>query len=218
MRRGGGVAKPRVKPTRAHAARALPPSARRRYPPVGSRSFGPVRASLLAPGGGYCAEANAAVGCWAMIETAAALSCAGEIAAVEGVEGLFIGPNDLSLALGVPPSSSPTDPRVLASARAACAPRRPRSSPRRAAPHARARFPRGALAAGIERIRDAAHGKGKKAGIFCGDGASAGRMAALGFDFVIAGTDTGLLQAAAAKELQLARASPSGPGAAKPAY
>mmetsp|Transcript_19567 Transcript_19567/g.65733 ORF Transcript_19567/g.65733 Transcript_19567/m.65733 type:complete len:268 (-) Transcript_19567:2053-2856(-) len=82
-----------------------------RSPPLGTRSFGPVRAGLLSPN--YFEEADAAVMRWAMIETAPALANAAEIAAVEGVDGLFIGPNDLSLALGVPPSSAPTDPRVV---------------------------------------------------------------------------------------------------------
>ncbi|KAJ1635926.1 Pyruvate/Phosphoenolpyruvate kinase-like domain-containing protein [Pavlovales sp. CCMP2436] len=85
------------------------------YPPLGRRSFGPARASLLSPN--YFQEANGLVMCWAMIETAAALKNVKEIAAVEGIDGLFIGPNDLSLSLGVGPSSSPNDPRVIASAR-----------------------------------------------------------------------------------------------------
>lgn len=98
---------------RARLARVLA----RRYPPLGSRSFGPVRASLLGLGGpgGYFASANESVLCWAMIETAAALHNVEQIAAVPGVHGVFIGPNDLSLSLGVPPSSNPQDPAVLQS-------------------------------------------------------------------------------------------------------
>ncbi|KAG8462755.1 hypothetical protein KFE25_004731 [Diacronema lutheri] len=155
------------------------------YPPLGSRSFGPVRASLLGLGGpgGYFASANESVLCWAMIETAAALHNVEQIAAVPGVHGVFIGPNDLSLSLGVPPSSNPQDPAVLQS---------------------------------IAKIRAAAHSASKKAGIFCGDGAFARRMADEGFDFVIAGTDTGLLQMGAARELEAVRAG--GGGGGKPAY
>jgi hypothetical protein len=88
-----------------------------RYPPLGTRSFGPIRAGLLAPD--YFKIANAHVLCWAMIETAAALEQVEAIAAVDGLDGLFIGPNDLSLALGVEPSSAPTDPKVVAGTDAA---------------------------------------------------------------------------------------------------
>ena len=69
-----------------------------RYPPAGSRSFGPIAAPHGAPSDTQAA--NAANLCVVMIETAAALGAVEEIAAVPGVDLLFVGPFDLSLSLG----------------------------------------------------------------------------------------------------------------------
>jgi 4-hydroxy-2-oxoheptanedioate aldolase len=73
-----------------------------RYPPEGARSFGPTRASLLA-GPDYFATANQAVACIPMIETRGALDEIEAIVAVPGVDAVYVGPNDLSLALGQGP-------------------------------------------------------------------------------------------------------------------
>ena len=78
-----------------------------RYPPVGRRSFGPVRAELRFPT--TPAEADAAVLCLPMIETAAGLANVEEIAAIPGVDGLYIGPSDLRLGIG---GASPQDPSL----------------------------------------------------------------------------------------------------------
>jgi 4-hydroxy-2-oxoheptanedioate aldolase len=95
-----------------------------RYPPTGRRSYGPAR-GLLYGGSDYAAHANDELLALAMIETPQGLANLDAIAAVEGIDGLFIGPADLSLALGVPPSPKwREDPlrgaiaRILASARA----------------------------------------------------------------------------------------------------
>lgn len=69
-----------------------------RYPPAGSRSFGPIAAPHGAPSD--TAAANAGNLCAVMIETASALTSVEDIAAVPGVDLLFVGPFDLSLALG----------------------------------------------------------------------------------------------------------------------
>ena len=67
-----------------------------RYPPLGHRSWGPVRASLRQPG--YAPDtANADVLCIPMIETVDAVEVVEEISAVPGVDALFVGPWDLSL-------------------------------------------------------------------------------------------------------------------------
>ncbi len=66
-----------------------------RYPPVGSRSYGPTRARYTSVD-----EANADVLCLPMIETALGHENLEAIAAVPGVDGLFIGPVDLTLSLG----------------------------------------------------------------------------------------------------------------------
>ena len=69
-----------------------------RYTPVGSRSYGPMRSGLRI--GPDPADANAGVLCIAMIETAAALENVAEICAVPGLDGIYIGPSDLSIGLG----------------------------------------------------------------------------------------------------------------------
>ncbi len=81
-----------------------------RYPPRGQRSYGPLRAALVG-GRDYFARANDEVLCLLMIETAAALEEVDRIAAVPGADGLFVGPNDLGLALGLPPRWEHEDPR-----------------------------------------------------------------------------------------------------------
>jgi 4-hydroxy-2-oxoheptanedioate aldolase len=72
-----------------------------RYPPQGRRSYGPARAALYG-GPDYLEHANDVVMSWAMIESAAALEAVSEIAATPGLTGLFVGPNDLAMSLGVP--------------------------------------------------------------------------------------------------------------------
>lgn len=69
-----------------------------RYPPVGNRSFGPSR-GLLYGGPDYVAEANETVMAIPMIETAEAVDRIEEILDVEGVDMVYLGPNDLAFAL-----------------------------------------------------------------------------------------------------------------------
>jgi 4-hydroxy-2-oxoheptanedioate aldolase len=95
------------------------------YPPAGSRSFGPVRVGLR-DGPGYFATANARVAVIPMIETAQALEEVEQIAATPGVDALFVGPFDLSIALGLPPGDNDGDPvfdaaiaRIAAAAKSA---------------------------------------------------------------------------------------------------
>ena len=73
-----------------------------RYSPVGKRSYGPARGFLYG-GADYFAGANDAILTLGMIETPEGLRNVDAIAAVDGLDGLFIGPADLSLALGVSP-------------------------------------------------------------------------------------------------------------------
>ncbi|MGW3481935.1 HpcH/HpaI aldolase family protein [Rhodococcus indonesiensis] len=72
------------------------------YPPRGRRSFGPSR-GLLYGGPDYLDQADCTVTLWAMIESAQALGNLEQIAAVPGLYGLYIGPNDLALDLGERP-------------------------------------------------------------------------------------------------------------------
>jgi len=91
-----GVIVPMVQDAAA-AARA---AASCRYPPAGDRSWGPMPAlwgrPVPAPG-----EANRTVGCAVMVETAYAVERVDRIAAVNGVDMVFVGPLDLALASGV---------------------------------------------------------------------------------------------------------------------
>jgi 4-hydroxy-2-oxoheptanedioate aldolase len=83
-----------------------------RYPPSGDRSFGPAR-GLLYGGPDYFAHANNEILTIGMIETQAGLDNLDAILSVEGLDGVYIGPNDLSLALGQAPSSEPTAQVVI---------------------------------------------------------------------------------------------------------
>ena len=74
------------------------------YPPLGRRSYGPTRGVALA-GGGYGARANDEVVPIAMIETRGALEQLDAILQVPGLGAVFVGPADLSQALGGPPGA-----------------------------------------------------------------------------------------------------------------
>jgi 4-hydroxy-2-oxoheptanedioate aldolase len=81
------------------------------YAPRGTRSFGPVRA-LLYGGADYPVHANDTIVTFAMIETAKALDNLDSILSVEGLDAIYIGPSDLSLALGCKPVFDDVEPRV----------------------------------------------------------------------------------------------------------
>jgi 4-hydroxy-2-oxoheptanedioate aldolase len=90
-----GVIIPMVS-TAADAAAAV---ASCRYPPHGVRSFGPARAKF----GSSPKEFEDRVSCFAMVETAKGLDDIEEICAVPGLAGIYVGPADLSLGLGLDP-------------------------------------------------------------------------------------------------------------------
>ncbi|WP_102223132.1 HpcH/HpaI aldolase family protein [Acidimangrovimonas sediminis] len=74
-----------------------------RYPPQGFRGMaGMTRASRWGAVDGYLAKAADEICLLVQVETAEALSHIEEIAAVEGVDGIFIGPADLSASMGYP--------------------------------------------------------------------------------------------------------------------
>jgi len=79
-----------------------------RYQPAGIRSFGPSRAPLRV-GSGDVASVDAAVACIVMIETAAGLANVEAICATPGLDGVYIGPSDLSIALGAPRAGAVDD-------------------------------------------------------------------------------------------------------------
>jgi len=97
-----------------------------RYPPLGTRSFGPTRVSLTAAD--YYKNANAEMLAIAMIETEQGVANLDEIASTPGIDALYIGPADLTLGMmrgALPPGFDREEPemveiikRILASAKA----------------------------------------------------------------------------------------------------
>ena len=69
-----------------------------RYPPAGVRSFGPTRANFSA-GADYGQHADDEILCFAMIETAEAFANLDAIVSTPGLDGVYIGPADLTLGL-----------------------------------------------------------------------------------------------------------------------
>lgn len=84
----------------ADDARALVSATK--YPPVGDRSWGPIRAMIVQGVPDLPTQlrtANEKTMVFAMVETARAIEVVDEILAVEGLDGVFMGPSDLSVTL-----------------------------------------------------------------------------------------------------------------------
>ena len=90
-----------------------------KFPPLGQRSWGPRTALALSGFSApvYLKEANAISQAIAMIETRAALEALDDILGVDGVDGVFVGPSDLSIALSDGASVEPRGPALLTEAR-----------------------------------------------------------------------------------------------------
>jgi 2-keto-3-deoxy-L-rhamnonate aldolase RhmA len=75
-----------------------------RFLPIGARSWGGARSPLAyrTDGLGYYEAANEHTILMVQIETVAAVAAAGEIAALEGIDALFVGPADLAASYGLP--------------------------------------------------------------------------------------------------------------------
>jgi 4-hydroxy-2-oxoheptanedioate aldolase len=90
-----------------------------KFPPLGQRSWGPRTAlplsGLDAPA--YLEAANAMTQAIAMIETRAALDALDDILRVEGLDGVFVGPSDLSIALSGGVSVEPRGAALMTEAR-----------------------------------------------------------------------------------------------------
>lgn len=71
-----------------------------RYPPAGVRGVATSRASRWGRDGSYLTTADAEICLLVQVETREAIDAVAEIASVEGVDGVFIGPSDLSASLG----------------------------------------------------------------------------------------------------------------------
>jgi len=149
--------------TRAEAERLV---SYMRYPPAGVRSFGPSRA-LFSAGAGYAVEADDEMICLAMIETAQAYENLEDILATPGLDGVYIGPADLTLGL----------------------------QGRRYAPGFDRREPE--MIEAIKTILQAAHRAGKRAALHNGTPDYAAEAVGWGFDFVTVSNDVRLLAGAA---------------------
>lgn len=89
-----------------------------RYPPLGERSRGGMRSRLAfdTDATTYGLRANDETLLLVQIETAEGLREAEQIAALDGIDGLFLGPNDMSSSLGCWPPVWRDQPAALAEA------------------------------------------------------------------------------------------------------
>lgn len=145
-----------------------------RYPPDGTRSFG-VQTPRVRP--------DQRALCVALIETAAGIASVGEIASVEGIDWLYVGPADLGLSLVGRPASD-----VLAVFNGA----HPDSEEIRAA---------------WSSVVDAAASHGKRAGLHCNSAEAA--RAALDHGFTVFAVSTDLIEVSGGLA-QALRAAPGG--------
>jgi len=88
----------------AEEARAVVRAAK--YPPLGQRSWGPVRGAFYGASD-YFQRANDELLVVVMLETKRAADDAGQILAIDGIDGCIIGPNDLAVSYGHPSGLPP---------------------------------------------------------------------------------------------------------------
>lgn len=136
-----------------------------RYPPHGQRSFSPTRANIAY--GGYGVDANDEVLAFAMIETAEGIANLDEIAATPGLDGIYVGPADLTLGTQggrLPPGFDREEPEMVAL---------------------------------IQQIVAACKANGIRAALHCGTPDYAARAIGWGYDMTTVSGDSRLLAAAA---------------------
>lgn len=145
-----------------------------RYPPRGARSFGPTRAAFSG-GADYVRRADEMVTGLAMIETAEGLAAVEAIARTPGLDGLYIGPSDLTLGVAqgrLAPGFDREEPEMLAA---------------------------------IHSILKAAKGAGVLAALHCGSPEYAAKALGWGFDMVTLPNDVRLLASGAAESVARTR-------------
>lgn len=92
-----------------------------RYQPTGVRSWGPIRAGFGLGTDPHTVDAE--VLCLVMVETRGGLEQVERIAAIPGVDGIYIGPSDLAVSMGLSPGIAIQEgqhARAIARIRAAC--------------------------------------------------------------------------------------------------
>jgi 4-hydroxy-2-oxoheptanedioate aldolase len=146
-----------------------------RYAPSGKRSYGMQTRRV----GAFEQEPFVAI----QIETAAAVGYVDAIAAVGGVDALYIGPADLGLGLGGEPAADVNE--VFEGTH-------PLSDE---------------LSAAFSAVVAECRGHGIVAGLHVGDGATAARAREHGFTFASVSADVGLIGSGLARELKTARES-----------
>lgn len=137
-----------------------------RYAPLGKRSFGPTRANFSA-GANYAIEANGELLAFAMIETSEAMENLDAIARTPGLDGLYVGPADLTLSLAqgrLPPGFDREEPEMLAA---------------------------------LVSIREACVTAGIRSALHCGTADYAARAVGWGFDMITLSNDVRMLAGAA---------------------
>lgn len=87
-----------------------------RYGAQGVRSYGPLRSSMTMRSRDV-EVLGGEVLCFVMVETREALDNLDEIAATPGLDGIYIGPADLALGLGLPPDLDKSEPEHVAAVR-----------------------------------------------------------------------------------------------------
>jgi len=139
-----------------------------RYPPEGVRSFGPTRA-VFAHGPDYAATANSRLLAFAMVETAEALANLKAIVATPGLDGIYVGPADLTQSVSqgrLPFGMDREEPEMIAA---------------------------------IRQIADACTARGIVAALHCATPDYAHRAIGWGFRMTTVGGDTRFLAAGAAE-------------------
>ncbi len=84
-----------------------------KYPPAGTRSNGPIRAGAYGSSGNYQKTANDEILVIPMIETKTAIENIEKILDVPGIDGIYVGPSDLSFSYGLEPKLDVEDPFIL---------------------------------------------------------------------------------------------------------
>ncbi|KAJ4344721.1 uncharacterized protein N0V89_012465 [Didymosphaeria variabile] len=147
-----------------------------KFPPLGRRGLGSPfameRFNPVPTMTEYLQQANDSLLTMVQIETQEAVDNVEEIAAVPGIDLLFVGPFDLGNNIGHPILDGVMKPE---------------------------------LEEAVEKVLEATHKAGKKAGFFASSPEQAKKYADKGFDMVSAALDTTLLQASLATSLSIAR-------------
>ncbi len=84
-----------------------------KYPPMGARSNGPIRAAMYGEATGYQTTANDQTLCIPMIETKQAIENIESILDVPGIAGIYVGPSDLGFSYGMKPILDREEPEIL---------------------------------------------------------------------------------------------------------